>query len=115
MIEVLGGELLVALVLAAFVTYLWRGLGVALSGKLNVKSAIFEWVACVAYALLAGLIARMIFLPSGPLAETALPDRVAAAALAFTLFFLTRKNLLIGVSSGFALLVLLTLGRGWAG
>lgn len=101
----------VALAVGALVTYFWRGLGVALSGRLNPQSPLFEWIACVAYALLAGLIARMILLPLGSLAETPLPDRVAAAGLAFVVFFLTRRNLLLGVGSGFAVMVLATWGR----
>lgn len=101
----------IALAITFFVTYGWRALGVALSGRLNTDSPIFEWVACVAYALLAGLISRMIVLPVGPLAETPLSDRLGAALLALAIFFLTRRNLFLGVLSGFSLLVLLTWGR----
>jgi len=103
--------ILLLLLVGAVATYAWRGLGVALAGRLDVNSPLFEWAACVAYALLAGLIARMIVMPSGPLASTALPDRLGAAVLAFTIFFLTRKNLLVAVTTGFAVLVLLTWGR----
>lgn len=101
----------IALAVTFLVTYGLRALGVTLSGRLNTDSAIFEWVACVTYALLAGLISRMIVLPVGPLAETPLADRLGAALLALAIFFLTRRNLLLGVLSGFSLLVLLTWGR----
>lgn len=111
--EAAAGELWpwVVLAVGALVTYFWRGLGAALSGRLDPQSPLFEWVACVAYALLAGLIARMVILPLGSLADTALADRLAAAGLAFLVFFLTRRNLLAGVGSGFAVMVLATWGR----
>ncbi|MGO1119389.1 AzlD domain-containing protein [Rhodovibrionaceae bacterium A322] len=111
------GELAVygLMIIGALVTYFWRAIGVALSGRLDVNSPVFEWAACVAYALLAGLIARMIIFPLGALQETPMPDRLGAAFLALVIFFLARKNLLAGVGSGFGLLVLLTWGRSLLG
>jgi|TARA_R110002072_G_scaffold124947_2_gene260572 branched-subunit amino acid transport protein len=107
------GELSVygLMIVGALVTYFWRALGVALSGRLDVQSPLFEWIACVAYALLAGLIARMVVLPIGALQQTPTLDRLAAALLALVIFFLTRRNLLAGVGSGFGLLVLFIWGR----
>ena len=96
---------------AAAATYLWRGLGVALSGRLTVDHPVFKWVSCVAYAMLAGLIARLILLPGGALADTASPDRIAAAVIALAIFYLTRRNLGLGVLAGAGALVLLTWGR----
>ncbi|WP_282604995.1 AzlD domain-containing protein [Pelagibius sp. Alg239-R121] len=100
-----------AMMVGAGATYVWRALGVALSGRVNPDSRAFEWIACVAYALLAALIARMIIFPIGPLAETYLADRLGAAVGALAIFFLTRNNLLAGVSVGTAALVALTWGR----
>ncbi|MFD2206807.1 AzlD domain-containing protein [Kiloniella antarctica] len=96
-----------ALGVAAAVTYFWRGMGVAVSGKIDKDSALFRWVTCVAYALLAGLIARMILLPIGPLAELGMGQRAGATAISLAVFFLTRRNLLAGVASGAAALVLM--------
>lgn len=101
------------MIVGALVTYFWRGLGVALSGRIDAGSPLFEWVACVAYALLAGLIARMIVLPNGPLADTAAADRIAAAVIALAIFFLARRNVGLGVGAGAGALVLITLGRSW--
>lgn len=103
----------VLMVAGALVTYFWRALGVALSGRIDAGSPLFEWVACVAYAMLAGLIARMIVLPNGPLAETAAADRIAAAVIALAIFFLARRNIGLGVAAGAGALVLMTLGRSW--
>ncbi len=101
------------MIVGALATYFWRALGVALSGRVDAGSALFEWVACVAYALLAGLIARMIVLPNGPLAETAGADRIAAAVIALAIFFLARRNVGLGVAAGAGALVLMTWGRSW--
>lgn len=101
----------VLVIVGGLATYFWRGLGVALSGRINAGSRLFEWVACVAYAMLAGLIARMILLPNGPLAETASADRIAGAVVALAIFFLTRRNIGLGVAAGAGALVLITWGR----
>jgi len=87
---------------AAAATYMWRGLGVLLSGRLNPQSALFEWVSCVAYALVAGLIARIIVAPSGLLAQTALMDRLLACAVAFIAYRIARRNMFVGLISGMA-------------
>ncbi|MDP1536662.1 MAG: AzlD domain-containing protein [Burkholderiales bacterium] len=81
-------------------TYLWRGLGVLLSGRLNPQSALFEWISCVAYALVAGLIARIIVAPSGLLAQTALFDRLLACAVALIAYRLARGNMFVGLVCG---------------
>lgn len=98
--------------LAALVTYGWRGGGVLLGRKIDIESPMFRWASAVAYALLAGLVARMIIFPEGPLAETELASRLAATAAAAAVFFLTRRNLLLGVLAGMVVLVLLSLGLG---
>ncbi len=81
-------------------TYLWRGLGVLLSGRLNPQSAMFEWISCVAYSLVAGLIARIIVAPSGLLAQTALVDRLLACAVAFVAYRFARRNMFVGLVCG---------------
>ena len=53
--------------LSAAATYFWRGLGVLLSARIDPEGPIFQWVTCVSYAMLAGLISRMIILPLGSL------------------------------------------------
>jgi branched-subunit amino acid transport protein len=93
---------------AALTTYAWRGVGVLLSGRIDLDSAVFRWVSALAYALLAALIARMIVLPIGPLAATALPDRLGAVAAAAAIFLLTRRNLLLGVTVGAVVMMALT-------
>jgi len=86
-------------------TYLWRGLGVLLSGRIKVDSELFNWIACVAYAMVAGLVMRIIAMPTGMLAQSPLVDRVAACALALVAYYMSRRNLFVGVCSGVAALI----------
>lgn len=106
------GTALLLLVLACGAgTYLWRGLGVILSGRVNPGSALFAWAGCVAYAMIAGLVARIIFLPAGTLAHSLLQDRLVACGVALIAYFVTRKNLFAGVGAGFAAVIALSYGR----
>jgi branched-subunit amino acid transport protein len=95
-------ELWLLVIACALGTYLWRGLGVLLSGRIKVNSELFNWVACVAYAMVAGLISRIVIVPGGMLAQTLLAERLLACALAVAAYYLSRRNLLVGVSTGVA-------------
>ena len=95
------------LLLSVLATYVWRALGVVLSARIEPDSAVFQWIACVSYAMVAGLIARMTVLPLGALTETPLIDRVGAMALAFAAFFLLRRRILPAAGLGVAVFSLL--------
>ncbi|MCG8694540.1 MAG: AzlD domain-containing protein [Minwuiales bacterium] len=86
--------------LAIAATYVWRFAGVLFSARIDPDGALFRWVSCVSYAMLAGLCARMIVLPLGGLGETLLVDRLIAIALAFGLFFLWGRRTLPAVALG---------------
>lgn len=94
-------------VLSALATYVWRALGVAIAGKVNPDSEAFRLFTCVAYAMLAGLIARMILLPAGVLAETPLSYRLIAVGAAIAVFFALRRGLAPGAATGVAVFWLL--------
>ncbi len=101
-----------AVILAgAAATYVWRGLGIALSGRIDPGGRAFEWAACIAYALVAALVARMIVLPTGPLAETPMVDRLGATALSLAVYFLAGRSMLWSVGAGVGALILATWGR----
>ena len=103
---------LLALVLAcALGTYSWRGIGVWIADRIDVTSEWFRWLTCIAYAMIAGLIARVVLLPVGELAETALWQRIAGIAIALAAFRIGRRNQLAGVLLGAASLPLLALLR----
>ena len=101
---------LVALVLACGAgTYAWRGVGVWIADRIDVTSEWFRWLTCIAYALIAGLIARVVLLPVGELAETSLAHRLIGIAIAVSAFRIARRNQLAGVLLGAASLPLLGL------
>lgn len=89
-----------ALPAAIAVTFMWRAAGVFFSGQLDPEGDIFLWVRCVAYAMLAGLISRMLFMPSGSLAESESWIRLTAIAIGLSVFFVFKRNLLIGILIG---------------
>jgi len=93
-------ELWLLLAAGALGTYAWRALGVLLSGRIAASGALFTWVACVAYAMVAGMVARLIVMPSGLLATSLLPHRLIACALALAVYYGCRRNLLAGVGAG---------------
>ena len=100
------------MIAGAAATYVWRALGVALSGRIEPQGKLFEWIACIAYALLSGLIARMILLPTNPLAAVPLAERIGAAVLGLAIFFLARRNMPLGVLGAVGALMALAYLRG---
>ena len=99
---------LTALVLAcAAGSYVWRGLGVWVADRIDVESGWFRWITCVAFAMIAGLMARVILLPVGELAHTSLAQRLAGVAVAVLVFRIARRNLGVGVLAGAATLPVL--------
>lgn len=100
-------ELWLLVLASAGATYAWRGLGVLLSGRIRAESELFNWVACVAYAMIAGLIARVVVMPTGLLTETLLAERAAACGLALLAFYASRRNLFVGVITGMLVIIAL--------
>jgi branched-subunit amino acid transport protein len=90
-------------------TYVWRGIGVWVAGRINVESDWFRLLTCIAYAMIAGLIARVVVMPVGELAHSALAHRLLGVAIAVIAFRVTRRNQLVGVLLGSAALPLLGL------
>lgn len=100
---------LALLVLACGIgTYLWRGAGLLISRRVRVDSQFFVWAGCVAYAMIAGLTVRIMLLPGGTLAQTHLWERLVACAIALAIYFAVRRNLFVGIATGFAVLVALS-------
>lgn len=93
-------ELWLLIAVCTLGTYAWRALGVLLSGRIAADSDAFQWVACVAYAMVAGLIMRIIVMPSGLLASSLLAHRLLACAIGLAAYYLVRRNLLVGVTTG---------------
>jgi len=88
-----SSNIILVILVTSFATYLSRFLGVVSSEKMDVKSKIFRWFNCIAYAILAALIARMVVFPAGVLAESSLLIRLFILSGSIFLFFITKKNL----------------------
>jgi Branched-chain amino acid transport protein (AzlD) len=84
---------------------IWRWLGIVLGRGLDENSEIVLWVRGVATALIAGVIARIVFIPPGALAAVPMPVRLVALAGGFLGFLLIRRSAFAGVVVGEALLV----------
>lgn len=101
-------ELWLLVAICGIATFAWRGAGVFVSGGINPNSALFAWLGCIAYATLAALISRIMFLPVGILAQSGLGDRLLAAAIAALVYFISGRNLFAGVFTGGVAIVAIT-------
>jgi len=84
----------------AAATFIWRALGVAVVKRIDAHGAFFQWITCVSYAMVAGLVFRMIVMPESELAAVSLTTRIAAVAIAFAAFYLFKQRLVAGVLAG---------------
>ena len=84
----------------AAATFVWRFLGVIVVRRIDANGAIFQWISCVSYAMVAGLIFRMLIIPESQLAEVSPAIRVAAVVIAFVAYFRFSRRLVAGVLAG---------------
>jgi len=95
------------LMLCIAATSVWRIFGVVIANRIDANGALFQWFSCVAYAMLAGLITRILVFPVGSLAQTELTDRAVAMTVGFVVFFALKRNVFVATVTAF--LVFLTL------
>lgn len=93
---------LAIVLLAAAATFIWRALGALLASRIDTDGALFRWIGCVSYAMVAGLISRMVVLPTGEVGATPLALRLGAVAVGFAVFFLARRSAMAGAAAGAA-------------
>lgn len=110
--DVPTADLWIIVLASAAATYAWRGVGAFLSGRIKADSELLRWVACVAYAMVAGLIMRIIVMPTGLLAQSLLADRLIACGFALAAFYGSRRNLFVGVIAGMTVLIAAGYARG---
>ena len=95
------------LVLVGFLpSEVWRWLGVLVGRSLDEDSEIVLWVRAVATALVAGVIARLVFFPPGGLAGVPLEIRLGAVGCGLLGFFLIKRSPFAGLIVGEAALVI---------
>ena len=85
---------------AVLATYVWRFAAVMISHRIEAKHSIFEWFTCLAYGIIAALVARTLFLPSGLLTLVPLWHRLIPMVLAFLGYYLLGKRLWVGIIFG---------------
>ena len=89
----LSNNIILVILVTSFAPSLSRFLGVVSSEKMDIRSKIFKWFNCIAYAILASLIARMIIFPAGELHESDIFVRIFVVILSIIVFLFTKKNL----------------------
>ena len=89
----MSSSIILVILVTSFATYLSRFLGVVSSEKIDATSKIFRWFNCIAYSILAALIARIVIFPAGVLEEAELWVRLIVIIISIIVFFISKKNL----------------------
>ncbi|MCC6948248.1 MAG: AzlD domain-containing protein [Bradyrhizobiaceae bacterium] len=97
-------------ILAGFLpTEIWRSLAVVFVRGLKEDSEVLVLVRCVATALLAAVVARLVLLPPGELLAVPLAVRIGAVAGGFLVYLAARRSVFIGILFG----ELVIIGGAW--
>ena len=103
----MSSNIILVILVTSFATYLSRFLGVVSSLKIDATSKIFRWFNCIAYSILAALIARMIVFPAGVLQSADLWLRLFVVIISIIIYLLSKKNLVYPTVLSAILLALL--------
>ena len=96
----------VILILVGFLpNEIWRLLGFVLARGIDEGSEVIVWVRAVATAVLAAVIAKLIFFAPGALAAVPLSVRLIAIGAGFAGFVAFRRSVFAGVATGEAVLI----------
>ena len=102
-----------AVLAAALATYAWRAVGVLWAGRVVADGRGFRLASCVAYALLAALIVKMVWDPgSANLAATSLSSRLVGIAATATAYFGFGRNVPLSAWVGVGVFAV---AEGWTG
>lgn len=83
----------------------FRFLGVYFGGRIAEESEALVAVRALATALVAAVIGNLVVFPSGALAEAPLWMRIASIAIGFAAYLALRRNVLLGILTGEAVLL----------
>ena len=103
----MSSNIILVILVTSFATYLSRFLGVVSSEKIDAKSKIFRWFNCIAYSILAALIARIVIFPAGVLEESDLWIRLIVIIISIIIFIISKRNLVYPTVLSAILLALL--------
>jgi branched-subunit amino acid transport protein len=85
-------NIVLAILVTSFATYISRFLGVITSNKIKETSKIFRWFNCLAYSTLSALLARIIIFPAGALADVDYLTRFIVVFICLMIFLISKKN-----------------------
>jgi len=88
----MSANIVYAILVTSFATFLSRFLGAVSSEGIKETSKLFKWFNCLAYATLAALIARTIIFPVGVLSDASYMSRFGVVILSLIVFFVSKKN-----------------------
>ena len=103
----MSSNIILVILVTSFATYLSRFLGVVSSEKIEETSKIFRWFNCIAYSILAALIARIVIFPAGVLEEADLWLRLIVIIISIIIFIISKRNLVYPTVLSAILLTLL--------
>ena len=103
----MSSNIILVILVTSFATYLSRFLGVVSSEKIDSTSKIFRWFNCIAYSILAALIARIVIFPAGVLDEADLWIRLFVLIISIIIFIISKRNLVYPTVLSAILLALL--------
>jgi signal transduction histidine kinase len=86
-------------------TDVWRWIGVASAGRVDESSRLISLARAVATALVAAVIARLVFYPTGFLASVPGAVRIGALAAGFLTYVLFGRRILLGIVVAEAILI----------
>jgi len=89
----MSSNIILVILVTSFATYLSRFLGVVSSEKIDETSKLFKWFNCIAYSILAALIARIVVFPYGVLQDADLWLRLFVVIICVIVYLLSKKNL----------------------
>jgi len=103
----MSSNIILVILVTSFATYLSRFLGVVSLEKIEETSKIFRWFNCIAYSILAALIARIVIFPAGVLEEADLWIRLIVIIISIIIFIISKRNLVYPTVLSAILLALL--------
>ncbi|MEA2759512.1 MAG: hypothetical protein QOH65_2125 [Methylobacteriaceae bacterium] len=86
---------------------IWRFMSVFVARRIDENSEIFVYVRTIAAVLLVGIVAKLIFTPSGVLALVPLAARLGAVGVGAAAFLIFRRSVLVAVFAGEAAIIAL--------
>jgi len=88
----MGINIVLAILVTSFATYISRFFGVITSKKIKENSKIFKWFNCLAYSTLSALLARLIIFPAGELVAVDYSVRFIVMFICLMIFLISKKN-----------------------